>query len=302
MTDADLDQLLRAADPAAHRTAPDPGTPPDRATVTPLRPRRPHWLPIAGTAAAVVAVVGVAVAVAGPGPGGSRSAGPGTPSPSAPAGGGAPTSAGPASPRPHTASAGADDERAHRLLGTLQDAVPDRYGLPTGPPGNPGAVPTSGPGGTLPTLGPDGTGMPASDYEAVRDEGPPGYTGYEYDAWSTVTDGARVGTVGARVWLDMPPGDLCLIESKVAYLAGTCRLVTTPNGRVALTDVDPAANEGREDDERETQWAVYRHPDGTVVLVSQGPGVLNAEIPRLRRQVWTPAQLAALATDPEFAR
>jgi hypothetical protein len=224
------------------------------------------------------------------------------PTPAAPAGGGAPT--GPSvSPRPHTASAGADDERAHRLLGTLQEAVPDAYVLPTGPPGNPAAEPTSGPGGTLPTLGPDGTGMPASDYQAVRDEGPPGYTGWEYDAWTIVSDGPRIGTVGVRVWVDVPPGDLCTIESKISYLTGTCRLVTTPTGaRVALTDFDPAANQGREDDERETQWAVYRHPDGTVVLVSQGPGVLNAAIPRLRQQVWTPTQLAALATDPAFAR
>jgi hypothetical protein len=37
-----------------------------------------------------------------------------------------------------------------------------------------------------------------------------------------------------------------------------------------------------------------------MVLVAQGPGVLNAHIPRLERPVFTPQQLATLATDARF--
>ena len=44
-----------------------------------------------------------------------------------------------------------------------------------------------------------------------------------------------------------------------------------------------------------------RRADGTVVLVAQGPGVLNDPIPGLDRPVFTAGQLAELATDKRFA-
>jgi hypothetical protein len=300
MTDADLDQLVRAADPAARLTAPPPGPLPDRTfSVPPHRPRR--WLPAAAAAAAVVAVVALAVTTLGGSGSGNRTAGPGPaggkvlPAPSLGPTGAAPDGGGSKAPqREHTASAGTEHQRAERLLGTLQRAVPASFTLPR---------PTDGHAADTeqPAIGPDGTTMPATDYQAVRDEAPLDYTGYEYHAWTIVSDGPRIGTVGARVWLGLAAGDLCAISSKVISSAtGTCRLVSTAaREQVAITDLnDP----GRADDPRETQSAVYRHPDGTVVLVSQGPGVLNPATPRLAHQVWTVAQLAEVATGAAFAR
>jgi hypothetical protein len=296
MTDADLDRLVRAADPAARLTAPLPGPLPDRTTsVPPRHPRR--WLPAAATAAAVVAVVALAVTTLGGSGSGNRTAGPSggkvLPAPSlGPTGAAAGGSKAPQ--REHTASAGAEYQRAERLLGTLQGAVPAGFTLPRPTDGY--AVDTE-----QPAIGPDGTTMPATDYQAVRDEAPLGYTGYEYDAWTIVSDGPRIGTIGARVWLGLAAaGDLCAISFKIIPSAtGTCRLVSTAaREQVAITDLD---DPGR-DDPRETQLAVYRHPDGTVVLVSQGPGVLNAATPRLAHQVWTVAQLAEVATGAAFAR
>jgi hypothetical protein len=91
MSDTELDQLLRSADPAAQLTAPTPPPFRDEATVVPLRPRRIRWLSAVAAAAAVVAVVGLAVVTLGSRDGGTRTAGPdptGTPSTVAPTEGG----------------------------------------------------------------------------------------------------------------------------------------------------------------------------------------------------------------------
>jgi hypothetical protein len=304
MTDADLDRILRAADPAAHRTAPLPGPLPA------VPARRPvGWVPV-GAAAAVVAVVGAAIVALpslGEDGGGVRAGAPGSASPTAPGspaltapgspaptgspgasvpGSPAPTS-GPAKPdRPHTVSAGAEFERAHRLLGTLQAAVPAAYTLPAG-------------GAVLP-IGPGGERLPAASFQAVRDEGPyEGYTGFVYDAGSTVTRGGRVGTVAAAVYVGVPPQVPCAVAEIVSWGAGTCRVLSTPAGRVALVDA-PEGPDGA--DPRTTQWAVFRHPDGTVVRISQGPGVLAERTPRLTAPVWSATRLAQLATDRAFTR
>jgi hypothetical protein len=257
-----------------------------------------RWLPVAASVAAVVAVVGLAAVVAGTRPdvGGRPAGSAGLSTPPAP--GAAPGEA-------HTASAGPEYERSKRLLATLQAAVPDGYTVPDGGTG-PGEAsgPTSGPGTTQPTIGPDGSGMPAAYFQAVRDEGPyEGYQGYEYLADTIVSKGRQVGSLAARVWVGIPAWstDPCVILDRVYWNDGSCRVVTGPGGeRVGVVDADPgsAASGG---DRRETQWAGYRRADGTVVLLSQGPGVLNDRIPTLDRPVFTAGQLAALATDRRFA-
>jgi hypothetical protein len=261
----------------------------------------------------VVAVVGLAATVVDSGPGaGGRQPGSG-PQPSAglttPPSGGGDVKPG---QREHTASAGPEYERAKRLLATLQGVVPDGYAVPDGGAGHPGGTdPTSGPSRILPTIGPDGSGMPAAYYQAVRDEGPyEGYQGYEYMADTIVSRGLQVGSLAARVWVGVPSWstDPCVLVDRVYWNDGSCRVLTAAGGeRVAVVDGpggpvpgagDPAGDPGL--DPRETQWAAYRHPDGTMVLVAQGPGVLNAHIPRLDRLVFTPQQLATLATDARF--
>jgi hypothetical protein len=272
-----------------------------------------RWLPVAASVAAVVAVVGLTATLADSGAGGRQ---PGFgPQPSQPSaglttapGGGAETKPG---QREHTVSAGPEHERAKQLLATLQRAVPDGYTVPDVGTGQPGTGPTSGPGMTMPTIGPDGTGMPAAYYQAVRDEGPyEGYQGYEYLADTIVSRGPRVGSLAARVWVGIPAWstDPCVLVDRVYWNDGSCRVLTTAGGqRVALVDGEGGPAPGAGDpgdpgrDLRETQWAAYRHPDGTMVLVAQGPGVLNASIPRLDRPVFTPQQLATLAADARFA-
>lgn len=287
-TDTDTDRVLRSADPAAHRTAPAPGPLPDLATVVPLRASRSRWLP-AGAAAAVVAVVGAGVAVLPSWDGGGGRAG-ARPSPAV-----APPATAESKPpqRAHTASAGADFQRARTLLGALQGAVPAKYALPTGPPnGGRYGTPQYGP-----TIGPDGQRMPASNFQAVRDEGYEGYTGYKYDADSTVTAGGRTGSVSAQLWVGVPAAGACAVARTVLGRPDlTCSETPTPAGPVAFV-----VRAGK-DDPRVSQWAVSRHADGTVVVVSQGVGVLNGAIPRLTAPVFTKAQLVALAAGARFAR
>jgi hypothetical protein len=282
MTDTEIDRLVRAADPAAHLTPPQPGPLPDRIALVPSPRRSRPWLPVAATAAAVVAVVGVAVTTLSGGGSGTLAGGPDA----APSAAGSQPGGATVPQRDHTASAGAPYERAHRLLGALQDAVPDGFTLPTG-------------AGELP-IGPDGSGLAASSFEAVRDEDPTAGPRYVYDAMTVVTAGDAVGTLSVRVWDRVALGDPCLITVKLSAYPGTCRVVRTPTGaRVGLSDVIADAAVA---DARQSQWALYQHPDGTVVVLAQGPGVLNDVTPRLPRPVWTVAELARAATDPAFTR
>ncbi|HZB51521.1 MAG TPA: hypothetical protein VE547_20705, partial [Mycobacteriales bacterium] len=320
-----LDQLIRAADPAAGRPAPAvddsplalaavrggltppahlarpdpddaaPGTVPvgDAGTggspvgwgPDPAGRRAGGWVPVAASVVAVVAVVGLAAAVSGAGPlgsggpaGSARTTAPGP-------GGGAEPGGG-----DHTASSGPDYERAERLLAALQDAVPAGYTVPAGGTGHPG-----GPG---PTVGPDGSAMPAAYFQAVREEGPyEGYQGYEYLADTIVSEGPRVGSLAVRVWKGVPDwsADPCVVVNRIYWSTGArCEAVQTAGGStVAVVDGEAGPPGGT--DRRETQWAGLRRPDGTVVLVSQGWGVLNERIPGLSRPVFDRAALAALA-------
>jgi hypothetical protein len=317
--DTDLDRLVRAADPAAGRPAPpvdtsplalaavragltdQPAAPPVRAGLTSRSPAR-GWLPVAASVAAVVAVVGLAAAVGGAGPDfGLR---PGSAElTTVPSGGDSKPSPGEQKPSrgEHTASAGPEYDRAKRLLAALQGAVPAGYTVPDGGLG-PGEDygPTSGPGSTLPTIGPDGSGMPAAYFQAVRYEGPyEGYQGYEYFADTIASKGSDVGSLGVRVWKRVPAWsqDPCVVLQRIYWNTGvSCRVVGTPGGeRVAVVDA-----EVRGMDRREGQWAGYRRSDGTVVLVTQGPGVLNVRISALDRPVFSAEALAALAADDRF--
>ena len=318
--DSDLDLLLRGADPAAGRQAPPVDTGPlalaavraglsrpapagtSGPVVRPADPGR-RWLPVAASVAAVVAVVGLVAVVAEVGPdlGGGQTGSAGLTT--APGGGGG------AKPGQgeHTASSGPEYDRAKRLLGTLQDSVPAGFTVPDGGAGQPGGTdPTSGPGMTMPTIGPDGSGMPAAYFQAVRDEGPyQGYQGYEYLADTIVSKGPQVGSLAVRVWVGVPEwsADPCVVVERIYWNDGSCRVVTTAGGeRVAVVDADAAApTPGSGPDRREEQWAGYRRADGPVVLVAQGPGVLNDRIPALDRPVFTAEQLAMLATDERFA-
>ena len=114
-----------------------------------------------------------------------------------------------------------------------------------------------------------------------------------------MSEGPRVGSLAVRVWKGVPAWseDPCVVVHRVYWNTGDeCQVLATPGGtRVAV--VDAAVGET---DRRESQWAGHRRPDGTVVLVAQGPGVLNDRIPGLDRPVFTSAGLAALAAGERF--
>jgi hypothetical protein len=183
------------------------------------------------------------------------------------------------------------------------------------------AVVTTGSGRGTSAAGPDVTGRPTatpaasaqqpdlgrSVFAAVLADLPPGYrltggtwrvpaptssgrTGYQ--AHATVQDGTRSAVVEVTYQTRMPAADLCSIAAKL-HGAGTCRLVRTAAGRtVAVTDADPAYG----DPGATTQWALYRHPDSSIVLVAQGSGSKEGQRP------WSAARLAGVATDPAFRR
>ncbi len=302
--DSDLDRILRAADPAAGRQAPAADAGPLGLTAGAPRPVGRRWLPVAASVAAVVAVVGVAATVAGLAPDSADRQPGASPRP-------VPTTAPPPGAqteppqREHTTASGAEYERAKRLLATLQGAVPAGYTVPEGGTGHPGVPgPTSGPGATMPTIGPGGTGMFAAYFQAVRDEGPyDGYRGYLYMANTIVSRGSHIGSLAARVWVGIPDWspDPCVVLARIYGKDGSCRVLTTADGeRVGVVDSATGAPTPGSD-RRERQWAGYRRTDGTVVLVSQGPGVLNQRIPALERPVFTPLELATLATDDRLA-
>jgi hypothetical protein len=326
-SDSNLDRLVRAADPVAGRPAPAVDDSPHalatiRAGLTRPAGRdgvvrsagRPEqrargWVAVAASVAAVVAVVGLAATALDSGPGASGQPGSG-PQPSAglttaPSGGD--TEPG---QREHTASAGPEDERGRQLLATLQGFVPDGYTVPDAGTGHPDRTgPTSGPGVTMPTIGPDGTGMPATYYEVFRDRVLyQGFQGDGYTADTIVSRGRQVGSLQAQVWVEIPAWstDPCVLVDRVYGNGISCRVLTTAGGRrVAVFNRPrvPVPGQGTDDpglDPRNTQSAAYRHADGTMVVVAQGPGVLNRRIPRLDRPVFTAQQLATLATAESF--
>lgn len=241
MTDTELDQLLRSADPAAHLAAPVP----PRLREATVVPSRSHWLPAVGAAAAVAAVVGLAAATAGSG-GGTQVAGPDATG---------------------TATAVARTSPADR---TQQVAIALRRNLP-----------------------PDVTVIVG---ELTPPPTSPGRTARAYVG--TVEHGSRRGTVTVMSQTGLPSADPCRISEELR-MAGSCRSVRTATGKtVALTDSAP----GYGYPGVTNQWALYQAPDGSVVLVAQGVGTEQGGEPRLEHQIWSPARLAEVATDPAFRR
>lgn len=195
-------------------------------------------------------------------------------------------------------------------------------------------VATTGPNGGTRAAGPDrtatpsatattGTRPPASPPEGDRARKglqaviPPGYElglggletwsptetdGYlkagEYNAYFSVNDGTAFGEVAVFFRVRMPAGDPCKITPKLfgPSKGANCRIVRTATGaEVAVTD-NPNAPAGQP----ETEWALNRRPDGTVVLIGQSTRRSMSGFPTLSHQVWTTAQLAEATTSPAF--
>jgi hypothetical protein len=308
----DLDSLLRAADPAAGLTPPEPGPPPfglsvragsdqspvDRLTPGPrLRPtprppagRGRHWLPVAATATAVVAVI-VAAGVGfgardGGGPSGGGAASTAPDLPTVRSGGPIPTetpsllptppdpTSYPTATAPAVATAGPDREAALRVLARLRAAVPARYGKPTG---------------TLP-IGQNGAPQPAQAVQAARFPTRP-EAGMVWDVSQVVTLGRGVGGVSATVFHDVPDwsSDPCTVFARLDWYVVGCTAMQTAAGVPVgiLTSVG-------------ARYAFHRYADGTAVVVSAGVGAGWGDQPQLTALPLSDLELSRLATDPAF--
>jgi hypothetical protein len=308
----ELDHLIRRVDPAA--TLPPPAVLPDPLLDAAHRRPAGRHAPRFAVAGSALAVVGAAVAVlliaqftAPSTEGGTRQVAPGngpggpvalTSPPSAPRGSGSSPSEQNTGPtESHTPYSGAEFLRAKRLLATLRGVVPDGYTLPPMPTGDPNRDEPS------PTSGPNGEPLlPPASFEAVRDEGPQGWTGWAFDGNTNVTRSGRTGSVGIRVWTKVPAGsgNLCSQLRDWYWVKGTCRMVTSGGKQVALTTRGPG-NPGGGFDYRADNWASYRYPDGTLVMILQSRSDYPDSTPSLTQPVFTDSQLAALAVDPRFS-
>ncbi|MBB2944203.1 hypothetical protein FB565_003932 [Actinoplanes lutulentus] len=87
------------------------------------------------------------------------------------------------------------------------------------------------------------------------------------------------------------PADVCDLAKSFWGMGGTCTPATVGGEQVGVVADSP--------DPRLSQWAAYRHADGTVVFVAQG---LKADdsVPGLAELPFSVQKLAELATDERF--
>ncbi|MEV6285842.1 sigma factor [Kribbella sp. NPDC051770] len=145
------------------------------------------------------------------------------------------------------------------------------------------------PGGfTTPDLKyPDGRAMrwPQTQYASNDGE----QDSWEYRALIPVQQANRVGTLLARS--TTPDGKPATAPCKLVQRAdtGTCTVVDVNGRKVGVLTTKTG-----------DQWAAYRHPDGTVVHVSQSRKSDNPKYPALTAPIFTPEQLAELATSEKL--
>lgn len=171
-----------------------------------------------------------------------------------------------------TASAGPRADRAVALLNDLTSALP--------------------PGFTSPDLKyPSGDPMRWPQSQYASNDGEPDY--WEYSASMPVQKDNRVGKLLAMSTTPTgkPATAPCTLAKTFWGGTGTCAVVDVNGKKVGVL----TAKSGDYD-----QWAAYRYPDGTVVFVAQAKKNDRTNKPALTQQVYTPQQLAELATSPDF--
>ncbi|SDG21715.1 hypothetical protein SAMN05216553_106225 [Lentzea fradiae] len=124
-------------------------------------------------------------------------------------------------------------------------------------------------------------------------------TGGRYHAAGTpLTKDGAVGELLAAVYSPgWATGDGCAMTGVVwDSTTARCTEVEVDGKKVAVADVTPPP----EDLLPPSQWAGYRHPDGTAVFVMQSPGAARSGRPALGGMPMTAEQLAAAAVDPRL--
>ncbi len=172
-----------------------------------------------------------------------------------------------------TASVGPRADRAVTLMNELTSALPAGF--------------------TSPDLKyPSGDPMRWPQSQYASNDGEPDY--WEYSASIPVQKDKRVGKLLAMSTTPngKPATDPCTLAKGFWGGTGTCAVVDVAGKKVGVL----TAKTGSDYD----QWAAYRYPDGTVVYVAQAKKNDRTDKPSLTQPIYTPHQLAELATSPNF--
>ena len=172
-----------------------------------------------------------------------------------------------------TATAGPRAARAVTLMNDLSSSVP--------------------PGFSTPNLKyPDGRPMRWPQSQYASNAGEQDY--WEYKASIPVQKDDRIGQllVQSTTPDGKPAMDPCKLAQKFWGGTGTCTIVDVGGKKVGVVTTN---GHGSYD-----QWAAYRHDDGTVVYLAQAKHRDDQRRSPLTQPVFTPSQLAELATSPKF--
>ncbi|MFD9705612.1 hypothetical protein [Lentzea sp. NPDC059081] len=178
-----------------------------------------------------------------------------------------------------TATNGPQADRATKLLGELEGAVPAGYDAPQLP------YQDSRYSGQMQRT----QGQVASD----RGESP---EVWQYTAQTPVRKNGQVGWLLAQVSTPDPksPQDPCALAQSFWGMGGQCEVYDVGGLQVGVVQSNPS---GRNQFDK---WASYRAKDGSTVTIAQDDAYEGGGYPALDGPVFTEQQLAELATDPRF--
>jgi hypothetical protein len=170
-----------------------------------------------------------------------------------------------------TARSGERYDQGRELLKQVLAVVPDGWTKPSG------------------TTGDD---IPLRDHQAAVED-----DSWGYSAHTAVAKDGRTGRLIADVKTpgNGLPAEPCALAGKFWVDGGTCAVVTVGKSKVGVVTL-PAGTD------RADQWAAYRHPDGTVVFLSQSRSASDTptSLKPLKSLPLSKQQLAALAVDERF--
>jgi hypothetical protein len=172
-----------------------------------------------------------------------------------------------------TATAGPRADRAVTLMNELSSSVPQEFSTPN-------------------LKYPDGRSMRWPQAQYASNDGEQDY--WEYQAIIPVQKDNRVGQL--LVTSITPDGKPAVTPCKLAQQfwggTGSCTVLDVGGKKVAVLTTN---GHGSYD-----QWAAYRHADGTVVYLAQSKKTDNEARSPLTQPIFTPHQLADLATSTKF--
>lgn len=279
MNEHELKQSMR--DTMAVTTMPPPmsETPVLEAGRRAKRRRRAQWAG-AGSVAAVVAIA-VGVVIVAPGGGGGPTVQLGDAQTTETAPGEKTETSWPNGQTDRTATSGPRYDKGVTLHDGLRAALPDGVEAPDG----------------LTYEDKDYGGGPLNRHQSQYDDTIGGTEVWRYDAYVPVTKGTGLGEVSVEVITAGNPavGDGCALAASVWQTGGTCEDVRAGGGTVGVVTVGADAENWNYE-----QSAIFRHQDGTVVIVAQARTYAGSGQPAMPELPLTRDQLAGLAVEAGF--